>query len=175
MKFTEDLKHSTVMSRSKTFEWCKRFKNGRTLVQDTPGRGGSEPTAVVSVNIQRVERLILENRRITCRQLVEQTHLSVGTLNTIIHEHLQFRKVSARWVPRQLSAFDRQRRVAGWELLPHPPYSPDLAQSDFHLFGPLKEFLGGHHFSSDEVQSSRQSNHGSGVLRNLSTLLVSKH
>jgi len=26
----------------------------------------------------------------------------------------------------------------GWELLQHPPYSPDLAPSDFHLFGPLK-------------------------------------
>jgi hypothetical protein len=24
------------------------------------------------------------------------------------------------------------------EVLEHPPYSPDLAPSDFHLFGPLK-------------------------------------
>jgi hypothetical protein len=23
-----------------------------------------------------------------------------------------------------------------WEVLEHPPYSPDLAPSDFHLFGP---------------------------------------
>ncbi|KAM7308721.1 histone-lysine N-methyltransferase SETMAR [Ixodes scapularis] len=23
-----------------------------------------------------------------------------------------------------------------WELLPHPPYSPEVAPSDFHLFGP---------------------------------------
>ena len=38
----------------------------------------------------------------------------------------------------------------GWEVLPHPPYSPDLDPSDFHLFGPLKEFLGGQHFSTDD-------------------------
>ena len=31
----------------------------------------------------------------------------------------------------------------GWELLPHPPYCPDLAPSDFHLFGPLKDFTRG--------------------------------
>ena len=35
----------------------------------------------------------------------------MGTVNTIIHEHLHFRKVSARWVTRKLSAFDRHRRV----------------------------------------------------------------
>jgi histone-lysine N-methyltransferase SETMAR len=26
----------------------------------------------------------------------------------------------------------------GWTVIPHPPYSPDLAPSDFHLFGALK-------------------------------------
>ena len=29
----------------------------------------------------------------------------------------------------------------GWTVLPYPPYSPDLALSDFQLFGPLKEGL----------------------------------
>lgn len=28
-----------------------------------------------------------------------------------------------------------------WEFLPHPPYSPDLAPSDFFLFPKLKEHL----------------------------------
>jgi histone-lysine N-methyltransferase SETMAR len=28
----------------------------------------------------------------------------------------------------------------GWIVLPHPPYSPDLASSDFHLFGPGQHF-----------------------------------
>jgi histone-lysine N-methyltransferase SETMAR len=27
----------------------------------------------------------------------------------------------------------------GWNVLPHSPYSPDLALSDFHLFGQLEE------------------------------------
>ena len=29
----------------------------------------------------------------------------------------------------------------GWDTVPHPPYSPDLAPSDYHLFRPLKAFL----------------------------------
>lgn len=34
----------------------------------------------------------------------------------------------------------------GWEMLPHPPYSPDLAPSDYHLFGPFKLPLRGTHY-----------------------------
>jgi hypothetical protein len=36
-----------TLSRSKTLEWCKRFKDGRRFVSDDPGRGGSQPTAVL--------------------------------------------------------------------------------------------------------------------------------
>ena len=38
----------------------------------------------------------------------------------------------------------------GFELLQHPPYSPDLAPSDYHIFGPLKEVLRSRRFTSDE-------------------------
>jgi transposase len=39
----------------------------------------------------------------------------------------------------------------GWELLSHPPYSPDLVPSDYHLFGSLKDHLRGHHYETDEA------------------------
>ncbi|KAJ4429714.1 hypothetical protein ANN_21918 [Periplaneta americana] len=39
----------------------------------------------------------------------------------------------------------------GWELFDHPPYSPDLAPSDFHVFLHLKKFLfSGERFGNDE-------------------------
>jgi len=35
-------------------------------------------------------------------------------------------------------------------VLKYPPYSPHLAPSDFHLFGPMKEHLRGHKFADDD-------------------------
>ena len=35
-------------------------------------------------------------------------------------------------------------------VLPHPPYSPDLALCDFYLFPRLKSKLKGHHFGTME-------------------------
>ena len=37
-----------------------------------------------------------------------------------------------------------------WNVLSHPPYSLDLAPLDCHLFGPLKEHLGGKRFHNTE-------------------------
>ena len=38
----------------------------------------------------------------------------------------------------------------GFEVLPHPPYSPDMAPSDFYLFPKLKSNLRGTQFGSKE-------------------------
>ena len=45
----------------------------------------------------------------------------------------------------------------GYELIPHPTYSPDLASSDFFLFPNLKKDIRGCHFRSD-----KKSHDGSG-------------
>jgi hypothetical protein len=38
----------------------------------------------------------------------------------------------------------------GWEIMNHPPHSPDLALSDFHLFGAMKVQLQGQIFQTDD-------------------------
>jgi hypothetical protein len=40
----------------------------------------------------------------------------------------------------------------GWTVLPHPAHSPDLAPSDYCLFGPVKDALHGCHFADDNEE-----------------------
>ena len=37
-----------------------------------------------------------------------------------------------------------------WEVLQHPPYSPDLAPTDYHLFRSLSNQMSGITFTNDE-------------------------
>jgi len=44
-----------------------------------------------------------------------------------------------------------------WEILEHPPYSPDLLPSDFHLFPNMKKHLHAKRFKShDDVKHEMQ-------------------
>jgi transposase len=40
-----------------------------------------------------------------------------------------------------------------WEIFPHPPYSPDLAPSDYHLLRSRSNNLRGVSFNDDELQN----------------------
>ena len=46
-------------------------------------------------------------------------------------------------------ATQKELAYLGFQCLDHPPYSPDLAPSDYHLFPGLKKQLKGRHFSSE--------------------------
>lgn len=43
------------------------------------------------------------------------------------------------------------QETLGWEVLDHPPYSPDVAPSDYHVFLSLKNFLRGRRFENQEA------------------------
>jgi hypothetical protein len=57
-----------------------------------------------------------------------------------------------RDIARPHTARETQDRIQElqWELLERPLYIPDLAYSDFHLFGPLINHLVGKSFTDDE-------------------------
>ena len=51
--------------------------------------------------------------------------------------------------PHTAAATQNLITTFGWEQFDHPPYNPDLAPSDFHLFLHLKSFLAGWQFHND--------------------------
>jgi len=59
-----------------------------------------------------------------------------------------------------------------FECIAHPSYLPDLAPSDFHVFGPLIEAMGGKSFRSDK---SRQCMNGCTVSQETIFLEVAMH
>lgn len=70
------------------------------------------------------------------RLAVEQTR---GKDARIYFQHDNARPHVARKTKAELAGY-------GWTVLPHPPYSPDLAPSDYHLFSDLQRFLKGQSF-----------------------------
>jgi hypothetical protein len=46
----------------------------------------------------------------------------------------------------------------GWTVIPHLPYSTNLAPSDFNIFGPMKDGLRRHHFPNYDaiIQAVKQ-------------------
>lgn len=55
------------------------------------------------------------------------------------HEKIYFLHDNAR--PHIAKSVRKKLLLFGWELLPHPPYSPDLAPTDYHLFRSLSNHL----------------------------------
>ena len=59
-----------------------------------------------------------------------------------------FLQISAR--PHIAKITQHKIEELGWELVPHPPYSPDLASSNYHLFRSMQHFLEDKKFKNSE-------------------------
>jgi len=99
------------MSQSKTFLWYKRFKDGRTSVDDDE-RFGRPSTSITPENIAKVREAILADRRQTIHDVCEIVGLSYGTAQRILADNLNMRRISVRFVPRLLSDDQKALRVS---------------------------------------------------------------
>ncbi|GFY38481.1 histone-lysine N-methyltransferase SETMAR [Trichonephila inaurata madagascariensis] len=99
-----------VMSKQMVRRWCRTFSDGRQQVEDIP-RAGRTRTATTDANVGKVDDMIRANRRITINEVAEELGISLERAQNI-HDILQYRKVSARWVPRQLTSTHQEQRMA---------------------------------------------------------------
>jgi len=68
------------------------------------------PSATTPEIIDQINELILEDRRISAKSTAEQLGVSRERVGSIIHEDLDMRKLSAKWVPKCLNADQKRQR-----------------------------------------------------------------
>ena len=64
------------------------------------------------------------------------------------HEAIIFHHDNAR--PHVAIPIKNYLENSGWEVLPYPPYNPDLAPSDYHLFRSMQNALTEIRFTSEQ-------------------------
>ena len=151
------------MGRSETFQWFSRFKAGRTSIDDE--RFGRPVSSSTPEMIERVRQIIREDRRRTIDEVSMLVGISYGNCHIILTEDLKMRRVASKFVPRLLSVDNVPAYAAlltrrfltdnNRTVVPHPPYSLDLAPCDFFLFPKLKMKLKGGKISDGGGNSSR--------------------
>lgn len=91
-------------------KWFTDFRCGRTSTIDAerPGRP-IEVTTPEMVN--KIHDIVLQDRRVKVREIAEMVRISDERVRNILHQHLNMRKLSARWVPRLLTIDQKRVRV----------------------------------------------------------------
>ncbi len=97
-------------SKATIFRWFAAFKIGKTNLEDDP-RTGRPASAVTQENIDAVERMIDEDRRVTYQQIQEELGISSAATNIILREKLGVRKLVSRWIPHLLTEEQKQKRL----------------------------------------------------------------
>ena len=102
---------TTAPSKSTISLWYNEFKRGRKSTEDEP-RSGRPTSSVTQETIDAVRQIIEEDPHATYQHLQQMVGVASGTVKTILHDHLKFRKVCKRWVPHSLTDEQRKARVS---------------------------------------------------------------
>ena len=79
-------------------------------VEDAP-RSDRPSTSVTEQTTDAVRKIIEDGPRSTYQQIEAILDISSTTINSIIHDYLNLRKVCARWMPHTLTDDQKQLRL----------------------------------------------------------------
>jgi len=89
--------------------WVAQLKCGDFFTLDAP-RSGQPKTVTTPEIIDQIHELILEDGRISAKSIVEPLGISREQVGSIIHEDLDMRKLSVKWVLKFLNVAQKRQR-----------------------------------------------------------------
>ncbi|EGI57375.1 FLJ37770-like protein [Acromyrmex echinatior] len=110
LKWLQKCYPTSALSRTTVYRWFSEFKMGRTSTEDAP-RSGRPKEATNAEIAKQVHRIVLSDRKVKLRELTEVVGISKEQAGYILHDVLEMKKLSARWVPRLLIIDQKQQRV----------------------------------------------------------------
>ncbi|GBO01601.1 hypothetical protein AVEN_39972-1 [Araneus ventricosus] len=108
----KELYGERCLARWTIFRWCQRYEAGRVNIKDLL-RPGQAHVVINSATISAVDELMLQNRRITTREIAVELSIRKGTVHHIIPKILVMAKFVHSGCP---SIFQRIRRRREWLL-----------------------------------------------------------
>ena len=110
LNMLRDVYIDSSTSKTRVFEWHKRFTEGREDVEDDP-KSGKPCTSTTDINIEKVWQLVRSDRRLTIRITANKVGMDKETVHIFLVDTLGMRKVCAKMVPRLLTKEQRAQRL----------------------------------------------------------------
>ena len=86
------------MRKTRVYEWYERFQDGREDVEDDE-RPGRPSTSTTDENVEKVKEMVMNDRRITIRDVADDVGISISTCHGIFSNVLGMKRVAAKFVP----------------------------------------------------------------------------
>ena len=110
LKLLQEIYGDDRMSRTRVFEWHRRFKEGREEVEDD-NRSGRPSTGRTEENVELVKQKVWSDCRLTVRMIADELGMNSERVRKIITKDLEMRKICVKMVPRLLNGGQEERHV----------------------------------------------------------------
>ncbi|XP_037932807.1 protein GVQW3-like [Teleopsis dalmanni] len=97
LKMVQKAYGDSSLSRIQAYEWYKSFI-----------RSGRPSTSNTEENVAKIKKIVLEDRRMTEREIPRDLNISNGSIHHLLHDILGMRRVAARLVKKHLEFLQKE-------------------------------------------------------------------